>query len=157
MSRFSTISGATVINITASSFGPKTVLTAEDLPSFRKTSSPVSFVSGNQPVLASSTINTNVVSSSSSSISNSNNNNNNNKAEFSKKINNSNPNLSHASGSHSHHSSDCYCGKQQTTDSQKTVNYNYMKKSTTYGEPQQQQQQEKQISDLTSSQKGKDK
>ena len=124
----------------------KSVYSAEDLPSFRKVTSPVSslLTVGNKattltkPVSGGSTSTSNTSnrdssipqSSSSSALlssaSSSNSSNSNTDSKLPRKIINSNPNLTAA---HSHHSSNCYCGKQQPTDTPKTVNFNFTKRS----------------------------
>ena len=88
-----------------------TAFNAEDLPSFRKITSPVSFNSETVPVSSSKSTQL-IPSSSSASNIQFNFNSNTNETKMKKSIN-SNPNISNT---HSHHSSNCYCGKQTTSD-----------------------------------------
>jgi hypothetical protein len=138
--------------MTNPSTGSKSVFSAEDLPSFKKLTSPTtsaltvvsnsssSSSSSSSHLRQHSTLTTNnstspaipqsssssaLLSSFSSSSSSSSSSNSNTDSKLPKKVIHSNPNLNAASSSsHSHHSSNCYCGKQQPSE-QKTVNLNF--------------------------------
>jgi trimeric autotransporter adhesin len=135
-SRFSTNSNSTVIHIPSATFlnqqlqqqqtansKQSSVFTAEDLPSFRKSSSPTP--ASNLPTSSSAFIasHINTLTSSSSSPSNFE-----HQAASSTASSSSSSNISTDTSkdnkkssiyaSHSHHSSDCYCGKQKVMEKQ---------------------------------------
>lgn len=112
-SRYSTNSSiVTIINVPSSQGGPQ--YSGEDLPSFKKKSpSPLSFGSEsvNKPQTGGpSQVSTSISASNLCQQQQSQTSSNPLNSPKTKKENNSNPNLS----SHSHHSNDCYCGKQQS-------------------------------------------